>query len=180
MDLRQCELIGESLVRKFQTRDPFVIADGLGIKIYDDCDLGNLKGFYKVIKRNRCIFINKNLNEHEAAMVCGHEIGHDQAHRDVLKSMEYFPEFTLYNMASRQEYEANIILSAITLDDNEIIQYIKYYNYDAEQIARAMNSDINLIALKISHLIEAKGLRLRGIEHNSRFLNRSFNVKLNK
>ena len=63
MDLRQCELIGETLVKKFQTRDPFVIADGLGIKIYDDCDLGNLKGFYKVIKRNRCIFINKNYIE---------------------------------------------------------------------------------------------------------------------
>lgn len=88
----------------------------------------------------------------------------------MLKSMQYFPEFTLYNMASRQEYEANVILSAITLDDNEIINYIKDYRYDAEQIARVMNSDINLIALKISHLIETQRLKLREIEHNSRFL----------
>ena len=170
MDIRQCEQIGERLVNKFKTRDPFIIADGLGIHVYDDIDLGNLKGFYKVIKRNRCIFINKKLNEHEAAMVCGHELGHDQAHRDMLKSMQYFPEFTLYNMASRQEYEANVILSAITLDDNEIINYIKDYRYDAEQIARVMNSDINLIALKISHLIETQRLKLREIEHNSRFV----------
>ena len=53
---------------------------------------------------------------------------------------------------------------------NEIINYIKDYRYDAEQIARVMNSDINLIALKISHLIETQRLKLREIEHNSRFL----------
>ena len=72
-------------------------------------------------------------------------------------------------MSTRQDYEANIILATITLDDREILNYIKYYEYDAEQIARAMNSDINLIALKISHLIEM-GYNLRGIECNSRFL----------
>ena len=72
-------------------------------------------------------------------------------------------------MSTRQEYEANIILATITLDDREILNYIKYYEYDAEQIAHAMNSDINLIALKISHLIEM-GYNLRGIECNSRFL----------
>ena len=111
--------------------------------MYDNCEIGNLKGFYKVIKRNRCIFLNKNLSEREATLVCGHETGHDQAHRKDLET--------------------------ITLDDREILNYIKYYEYDAEQIARAMNSDINLIALKISHLIEM-GYNLRGIECNSRFL----------
>ena len=169
MNQQQCAEIGEKLVRRFKTRDPFVIAEGLGIQIYDNCEIGNLKGFYKVIKRNRCIFLNKNLSEREATLVCGHEIGHDQAHRLSLNTMQYFPEFTLYNMATRQEYEANIILATITLDDREILNYLKHYEYDAEQIARAMNSDINLIALKISHLIEM-GYNLRGIESNSRFL----------
>ena len=169
MNQQQCAEIGEKLVRRFKTRDPFVIADGLGIQVYDNCEMGDLKGFYKVIKRNRCIFLSKNLSEREAALVCGHEIGHDQAHRLSLNTMQYFPEFTLYNMATRQEYEANIILATITLDDREILNYLKHYEYDAEQIARAMNSDINLIALKISHLIEM-GYNLRGIESNSRFL----------
>lgn len=56
MNQQQCAEIGEKLVRRFKTRDPFVIAEGLGIQIYDNCEIGNLKGFYKVIKRNRCIF----------------------------------------------------------------------------------------------------------------------------
>ena len=121
MNQQQCAEIGEKLVRRFKTRDPFVIAEGLGIQIYDNCEIGNLKGFYKVIKRNRCIFLNKNLSEREATLVCGHEIGHDQAHRKDLETLQYFPEFTLYNMSTRQEYEANIILATITLDDREIL-----------------------------------------------------------
>ena len=76
MNQQQCAEIGEKLVRRFKTRDPFVIAEGLGIQIYDNCEIGNLKGFYKVIKRNRCIFLNKNLSEREAAPVCGHELEH--------------------------------------------------------------------------------------------------------
>ena len=104
MNQQQCAEIGEKLVRRFKTRDPFVIAEGLGIQIYDNCEIGNLKGFYKVIKRNRCIFLNKNLSEREATLVCGHEIGHDQAHRKDLETLQYFPEFTLYNMSTRQEY----------------------------------------------------------------------------
>ena len=53
MNQQQCAEIGEKLVRRFKTRDPFVIADGLGIQVYDNCEMGDLKGFYKVIKRNR-------------------------------------------------------------------------------------------------------------------------------
>ena len=49
MNQQQCAEIGEKLVRRFKTRDPFVIADGLGIQVYDNCEMGDLKGFYKVI-----------------------------------------------------------------------------------------------------------------------------------
>lgn len=170
MDQTYCEKVGSELVKQFKTRDPFIIAEGLGIHVYTDCeDFGDLKGLYRVVKRRRCIFLNKNLDEYTAMTVCAHEIGHDRLHRDILKSQKYFQEFTLYNMASRQEYEANIVTSAILLDNDELLEYIRYYRFDAEQIARAMKSDINLVALKISHLIEM-GYNLRGLEHNSRFL----------
>ena len=33
MNQQQCAEIGEKLVRRFKTRDPFVIAEGLGIQI---------------------------------------------------------------------------------------------------------------------------------------------------
>ncbi len=170
MEQERYEIIGEKLVRKFNTRDPFVIAKNLGIVVYDDCEgFGDLKGMYSVIKRQRSIFLNKDLDARTARIVCAHEIGHDQLHRADIRQERYLQEFTLYNMATRREYEANIVCASILLDDEEILEYIYSYRYDVEQIARATRTDINLVALKVAHLIE-KGHKLRGMEHDPRFL----------
>ena len=72
-------------------------------------------------------------------------------------------------MTTKPEYEANIIAAEILLDTDEILEYIYDYGYTSEQIARAMGTDINLVALKISHLAES-GYDLRRIEHRSDFL----------
>jgi Zn-dependent peptidase ImmA (M78 family) len=164
---KRADIIGSRLVSKFGTRDPFVIARGLGIHVYFE-DFQRLKGMYRVIERRRCIFLNNNLPESMARIVCAHEIGHDQLHRDYAKG-NGLQEFMIYQMTSRQEYEANIVAASILLPDDEIIDYIYNYNYDAEQIARVMNSDINLVALKIAHL-QSKGHKLHGLEHDSKFL----------
>ena len=77
-------------------------------------------------------------------------------------------EFVLYDMDSRPEFEANVLASQILLPDDEIIEHI-YNGCDAEQIARIMNSDINLVALKVANLNQ-QGYDFRQIEHNSTFL----------
>ena len=162
MGQERFEVIGERLVRRFQTRDPFEIAQGLGIVVYDDCEgFGDLKGMYSVVKKQRSIFINKRLDERTARIVCAHEIGHDQLHRDIVKQNRFLQEFQLY--------EANIVGASILLSDEEILDYIYNYRFDSEQIARATHTDINLVALKVAHLIE-KGYKLRTLEHNSKFL----------
>ena len=130
---------------------------------------GDLKGMYSVVKKQRSIFLNKNLDERTARIVCAHEIGHDQLHRDIVKQNRFLQEFQLYNMASRREYEANIVGASILLSDEEILDYIYHYRFDSEQIARATHTDINLVALKVAHLIE-QGYKLRALEHNSKFL----------
>ncbi len=170
MGQERFEIIGERLVKKFQTRDPFEIAQGLGIVVYDDCEgFGDLKGMYSVVKKQRSIFLNKDLDRRTARIVCAHEIGHDQLHRELIRGGRFLQEFELYNMASRREYEANIVCASILLSDEEILDYIYNYRFDSEQIARATHSDINLVALKVAHLKE-KGHKLRGLEHNSKFL----------
>jgi Zn-dependent peptidase ImmA (M78 family) len=75
----------------------------------------------------------------------------------------------LYYMTTKPEYEANIVAAEILLDNDEVLDYIYTYNYSAEQIARQMGTDINLVALKIAHLAEM-GYDLRPIEHRSDFL----------
>lgn len=166
MNKSEYERIGLHLVNRFGTRDPFAIAKGLGIRLYWE-DFKDLKGMYRVIKRNRCIFINQNLSPTLAKIVCAHELGHDQLHRAA--ASDGFQEFMLYDMNSRREYEANMVAAAILLPTDEVLSYIYEFRYDAEQIARAMRSDINLVALKVADLRDS-GYELRGLDYNSKFL----------
>ncbi|MBQ7338867.1 MAG: ImmA/IrrE family metallo-endopeptidase [Clostridia bacterium] len=159
--------IGMRLVRRFGTRDPFVIAQGLGICVYRE-DFKRLKGMYRVIHRRRCLFLNKHLDESTARIVCAHEIGHDRLHRDAAKDSG-LSEIMLYNMASRMEYEANMVAAAILLPDEDVLECIYQYRYDAAQTAHALHSDVNLVALKIDSLRE-RGYEFHGLEHNSKFL----------
>ena len=160
--------VGNDLVRRCGTRDPFRIARELGIEVLFCEDFGPLKGMYRVIKRNRFIFINKDLSSHMQTIVCAHEIGHDRLHRNMAMN-DASHEFMLYGMATKPEYEANIVAAEILLDTDTIIEYIYDYGFTSEQIARVMYSDINLVALKVAHLVEI-GYDLRRIDHRSDFL----------
>ena len=160
--------VGSALVRRYGTRDPFKIAKELGIEVLFCEGFGPLKGMYRVVKRNRFIFINQDMSEQMQRIVCAHELGHDQLHRSLAKN-NAIQEFMLYDMRSTPEYEANIVASEILLDTDEILEYIYHYDYTSEQIARVMETDINLVALKIAHLAET-GYNLRRIEHRSDFL----------
>ena len=160
--------VGNDLVNRLGTRDPFRIAHELGIEVLFCEDFGPLKGMYRVIKRNRFIFINKDLSPRMQTIVCAHEIGHDQLHRSMAKN-DAIQEFMLYDMATKPEYEANIVAAEILLDTDTVLEYIYEYGYTSEQIARALYTDINLVALKVAHLAET-GYDLRRIDHRSDFL----------
>ena len=159
---------GLSLVKKYGTRDPFELADYLGISVMECGHFGPLKGMYRVILKNRFIFINRDLEPQMKRIVCAHELGHDQLHRS-LATEKAIHEFMLYDMTSEMEYEANIFAASVLLDDKELADYIYTYNYSAEQIAKTMGTDINLVALKIAHLNEI-GYDLRPQEYRNRFL----------
>ena len=53
-------------------------------------------------------------------MVCGHEIGHDTFHRDLAKGNVPLPEFVLFDMRTKHEYEANAFASHLIIDDDEL------------------------------------------------------------
>lgn len=139
-----------SLIHTYDTRDPFKIAKQLGIKIYLRNDFKQLKAMYMVILRNRCIFINNNLCRETQRILCAHELGHDILHRELAKSRS-LQEFVLYDMKSRPEYEANVFASELLLPDDEVLQYA-LDGYDALQIANLMNTDINLLLIKMARL----------------------------
>lgn len=86
MNAEQLSRVGEKLVKRCGSRDPFEIARQLGINVMLCENFGSLKGMYRVIKRNRFIFLNNSLDENMLRIVCAHELGHDQLHRNMAKT----------------------------------------------------------------------------------------------
>ena len=168
MNAEQLSQVGSNLVKRCGSRDPFEIAEQLGVHVMFCENFGTLKGMYRVIKRNRFIFLNSDLDENMLRIVCAHELGHDQLHRNMAKTHPIH-EFMLYDMKSKPEYEANIVAAEILMDNDEVLRYIYDYGDTAEQIACAMSTDINLVALKVAHLATL-GYNLHLPEHKSDFL----------
>lgn len=147
--------LAEGLVKRFGTRDPFEIAEGLGITVMFREDFRNLKGMYKVILRNRYIFINSNLSPAMQLLVCAHELGHDQLHRVFLRS-SVFQEFVLYDMKSKPEFEANVFAGELLLDDEVVVACFRE-GYDCFQVAGMLGVDVNLLLVKVNELYKRNG-----------------------
>ena len=156
------------IVRLCGTRDPHSIADALGIEILR-CPFKAQRGAYKVILRNRFIFLKEDLTPIMENIVLLHELGHDSLHRDEATKVGGFKEFNIFDIRdSRMEYEANIFATQIALPDDDFLELAEQ-GYDVQQIANAMHSDVNLMALKADTLI-SQGYRFRQQEHQRDFL----------
>lgn len=155
------------MIKKYKTSDPFQLADALKINVLFSEELGKLKGMFLHIEGNSYIFINSKLDEYKQRIVCAHELGHWQLHRT--SSSMTIREYEIYDMRDSKEYEANIFAASLLLDDDEILEYIYGYRYDAQKIAAIMNSDINLVALKISDL-NTRGYDFNKVDFRSDFL----------
>ena len=156
------------LVTGCGTRDPRRIAAELGIEILRR-PFRQQRGAYKIILHNPFIFLKDDLDPVMENIVLSHELGHDRLHRGEAERSGGFREFNIFDMRdNRMEYEANIFASQLMLPDDEVLEHIGN-GFDIQQIAAAMGSDINLVALKIDTLI-SQGYLLRQQEHRSDFL----------
>lgn len=144
--------MAQELIDRFGTRDPFAIAEALDVHIRMVDTFVNLKGMYRVILGERYIFLSSNLDERTQRIVCAHELGHDQLHR-TLATSSIIQEFMLYDMNSRPEYEANLFAAALLLDD-ESIRECAANGCDALQTAMQLETDINLVLIKIAQMNE--------------------------
>ena len=110
MDIQTLEIVqtANRLVDTLGTRDPHRIARELGIEVVP-VDFKRQRGAYKVLMRNRFIFIKNDLHPVMESIVMLHEIGHDVLHRKEAVKAGGFKEFNIFNMQeSRMEYEATM------------------------------------------------------------------------
>ena len=158
----------DKVVRESDSRNPTKIARLNGILIRTVDDWEEQSGAYIEMMRQPIIYVAGRLDSVKKAIVIAHELGHHFLHRKEASQAGGFREFKIFDMAlNRMEYEANIFAAQLILPDDEVMDYV-YQGYDVSQIARAMNSDINLVALKVSSYIK-EGLPFREQECRNKF-----------
>ena len=96
-----------NLIAKYRTRNPFKLANLLGITVIFR-DLGEVRGLFKKVLKRRYIFINSNLSEFNRRIVCCHELGHAILH----SSSEY--QFLIDN--------TRLFASYLLISDDEVFE----------------------------------------------------------
>lgn len=140
-----------NIVHRCGTRDTLRIAQELGIYVDYIDNFDSLLGMYTYRYKERHILLNSKMDAMLIQMVCGHEIGHDTLHRDLAKRHNMLPEFVLFDMRTRHEYEANAFAAHLCIDDDELFEYLKQ-GYDVVQLATAMDTNINLMLIKLNEM----------------------------
>ena len=108
------------LVVKYQSRNPYEICDGLGIKVKQK-DLGEeIKAYYYCTSRIRNIVLNNRISEEMQRILVAHELGHDRLHKEIAQ-LKGFQEVELFVKSITTEYEANLFAAELLIDDEEVL-----------------------------------------------------------
>lgn len=147
------------LIRRFQTRDPFTIAEGMGITVLIRTDFVRQKGVFAVIGNISFIFINGNLSEYMQRLVCAHELGHALLHRRLGAMPGGMMEFEIFDITDAAEYEANVFAANLLMDEQEVLEMARE-GYDVIYIAKKLNINVNILLVKLNEM-RSKGYDLR-------------------
>lgn len=137
------------LIKKFETRDPLEICDGLKIRVYT-VPLNDLLGMYTFQWNHKIILLNDRMDDDLQRMVTGHELGHAVRHTAYAKS-DGLREFSLFNMKDILEYEANAFCSHLLMSSEEIYD-LCMQGYDVIRIASEMHTNVNLVLIKLQEM----------------------------
>ena len=139
MDIK---LKADSLARKYKTRNPFEILQGLNA-ILVFAPLIDTRAFYQYFQRNNIIYINENLPRHEQAFECAHEMGHMFLHK---KTNTIFMDTRTELNTCRYEREADLFAMSELVSDDMIAEY---QQFSIDQNSRALGYEKRLIELRL-------------------------------
>ena len=135
------------LVRRYGTRDTLRIACEIGIYVHHIDDFKELLGMYSYQHKERHILLNSNMDYITTQMVCGH----DALHRERAKVGMGLQEFTLFDMRNEMEYEANAFSAHLRINNEELFELMGQ-GYDVVQLSSIMETNINLMLIKLNEL----------------------------
>lgn len=111
----------DELLRRYNTRDPFLIAEAKGIVVITEA-LGDIYGYYHKVSRIPFIHINERLSYPNQVFTCFHELGHAIFHPD-----ENTPKLSKLSLCSeiRIEAEANYFATRFLIDGSHHDYYLQ-------------------------------------------------------
>ncbi|MCH5204079.1 MAG: ImmA/IrrE family metallo-endopeptidase [Oscillospiraceae bacterium] len=154
--MRQIIELAKETAGKYGGANVFETAENAGVKVWFR-KLGSLKGFYLYENGVRYIVINEELDESMKTVVCAHELGHDQLHREL--SGGKIRETTLFLENSKTEREANLFAASLLISDNDILSELEDES-SLDVLAARLGYPREIIAYKL------KALNLEGFEFN--------------
>ena len=131
--------------KQFRTNDPYQLAKYLGIDVAYK-HFGNLKGMYTVVNRCSYIYLHDELDEATEKLVLTHELGHHFFHKDLAEMG--LQEYSLYDMTSKPEMEANIFAANMLISDDDIL-FFATQDYTSEQAASELSVPNQLVQIKL-------------------------------
>lgn len=130
------------LTQKYNTSNPFELADALKISVYYE-NLGTINGYYNKPLRMKQIHINSTLDKHMAEYTCAHELGHAVLHPNA--STPFLRSKTMISV-DKMEIEANTFVVNLLIPDKTILENCWYIT---EQFSRLLEYDQALIELRL-------------------------------
>lgn len=134
--------LADSLVRKYNTRNPFEIISNLNV-IVVFYPLHGVKGFYQYFQRNNIIYIDETLSDKEKMFVCAHELGHMLLHK---KANAIFMDSRTQLNTTKYELEADRFAMNLLLSDADIEERLEF---TATQFSRLFGYNKKLIELRL-------------------------------
>lgn len=117
--MRDISTISAQVVKRFGTRDPFEIAESLGLIILR-VNLIEVRGFLQVIRRIGVVYIDADLDDQQSRLVCAHELGHWFLHKGLNRA--FLDTYTHFRGA-RFELEANRFAAYLLFGDDDLIEF---------------------------------------------------------
>ena len=105
---------------------------------------------YKIIDDVPFVLYNADMDSNLRAMVFAHELGHDFYHRAEAKSSDLI-EYSLFDIKTQMEIEANIFAAHLLLDEEEVFEYIKR-GFSYEELAKIFSVNINMMIFKLNEM----------------------------
>jgi Zn-dependent peptidase ImmA (M78 family) len=134
--------LADSLVRKYNTRNPFEIISHLNV-IVVFYPLHGVKGFYQYFQRNNIIYIDEALSDQEKLFVCAHELGHMLLHK---KANAIFMDSRTQLNTTKYEIEADRFAIDLLISDIDIEEHL---DFSTMQFSRLFGYNKRLIELRL-------------------------------